>query len=269
MSVYAIGDVQGCCDELERLIERVHFDPAHDLLWFVGDLVNRGPRSVDTLRLVKGLGKAAITVLGNHDFHLLSCAYGMRTPKPNDTLDDVLKAPDRDELIAWVLSRPLLHRTDDYVLVHAGLHPSWDAQAAMALATEAEDALRARPKETLAALRQPAPPLWDASLRGDDRLRAIVAILTRIRTCTADGTLNMEFDGPPEQAPYGCRPWFDWPGAYASEVTVVCGHWSALGLRVEPHVIALDTGCVWGRTLTAIRLDDGSVWSVGKEYLSK
>jgi bis(5'-nucleosyl)-tetraphosphatase (symmetrical) len=263
MSVYAIGDVQGCGDELERLVEKIRFDPARDLLWFVGDLVNRGPRSRDVLRLVKGLGEAAVTVLGNHDFHLLSCHYGLRAPKDSDTLDDVLAAPDRDELVAWLQARPLLHRTDDYVLVHAGLHPSWSAHKAMTLAAEAEAALRAHPRDTVAALRQgPAPPRWDDALRGGDRLRAIVSTLTLIRTCTADGTMDLRFNGAPAQAPHGCRPWFDWPGAYASEVTVVFGHWSALGLKVEPHAIALDTGCVWGGALTAIRLDDGALFNV-------
>lgn len=261
MSIYAIGDVQGCHEELERLLARIRFDPAADRLWFVGDLVNRGPRSLEVLRLVKALGDRAVTVLGNHDLHLLSCAYGVRRPKPADTLDDVLSAPDRDELVAWLASRPLLHRTDDYVLVHAGLHPSWTAAEAMALALEIEDDLQRAPREVIDVLRAaPPPPLWHTQLGGDERRRAIVAILTRIRTCTADGTLDLEFSGPPDQAPHGRRPWFDWPGSYASEVTVVFGHWSALGLRVEPHAIALDTGCVWGRVLTAVRLDDGCVY---------
>jgi bis(5'-nucleosyl)-tetraphosphatase (symmetrical) len=261
MSTYAIGDVQGCCTELERLIERLRFDPGRDRLWFVGDLVNRGPRSLDALRLVKGLGPAAISVLGNHDLHLLACAYEVRAPKPTDTFDDVLAAPDRDALCAWLLDRPFLHRMDDYVLVHAGLHPSWTAADAMAIAEETSDALRARPKAVLTALRSaPPPPLWSSDLRGDDRLRAAVAILTRMRTCTSDGTLDLEFDGPPDQAPHGRRPWFEWPGPWAQEVTAVCGHWSALGLRVEPQVVAVDTGCVWGRALTAVRLDDGAVF---------
>ena len=261
MSIYAIGDVQGCFDELRRLVDRLRFDPAADRLWFVGDLVNRGPRSADVLRFVRGLGDAAVTVLGNHDLHLLACAYGARRPKESDTLDDVLGAPDRDELVAWVASRPLLHRTDDYVLVHAGLHPSWDAATALALAAEAEEALHLQPRETTRTLRdRPPPPQWEARLRGDDRLRLIVAVLTRIRTCTSDGTLDLDFAGPPEGAPHGRRPWFDWPCAFAPEVTVVCGHWSALGLRVEPHVVSIDTGCVWGGSLTAMRLDDGQLF---------
>jgi len=261
MSTFAIGDVQGCCTELERLLERIHFDPADDRLWFVGDLVNRGPRSLEVLQLVKGLGRAAVTVLGNHDLHLLACAYGVREPKGSDTFQDVLRAPDRDALVAWLADRPFLHRMDDYVLVHAGLHPSWNAATAMAVAEEVGDALSRDPRATLDALRRsPPPPLWQDTLRGDDRLRAAVAILTRIRTCTSDGTLNLDFDGPPDRAPHGSRPWFEWPGPYADEVSVVCGHWSALGLRIEPHVVALDTGCVWGRALTAVRLDDGAVF---------
>ena len=261
MSIYAIGDVQGCHDELKRLIDRIRFDPAQDRLWFVGDLVNRGPRSLEVLRFVMGLRERAVTVLGNHDVHLLSCAYGLRNPKPNDTIDDVLQAPDRDELVAWLVSRPFLHRTDDYVLVHAGLHPSWSAAQAMALAEEASALVQQDPRGSIRILRSASPPpLWQDSLRGDDRLRSVVAILTRIRTCTADGTLDLDFDGPPEQIPHGRRPWFEWPGAYSSDVTVVFGHWSALGLRIEPHVVALDTGCVWGRALTAVRLDDGCVY---------
>ena len=261
MSIYAIGDVQGCHDELRRLVDRIRFDPSRDRLWFVGDLVNRGPRSLDVLRYVKGLGAAAVTVLGNHDLHLLARAYGVRKPKEGDTLDDVLAAPDRDELVAWLASRPLLHRTDDYVLVHAGLHPTWDAATAMALAAEAEETLHSSPRETVATLRRgSAPPQWDPALRGEDRLRAIVAILTRIRTCTVEGVLDLDFAGPPDQAPHGRRPWFEWPGPWSSEVTVVFGHWSALGLRVEPHAVALDTGCVWGKALTAVRVDDGNVY---------
>jgi bis(5'-nucleosyl)-tetraphosphatase (symmetrical) len=261
MSIYAVGDVQGCYDELRRLVDRIRFDPARDQLWLVGDLVNRGPRSLEVLRFVKGLGSAAVSVLGNHDLHLLACAYGARKPKEGDTLDDVLAAPDRDELVAWLAARPFLHRVDDYVLVHAGLHPSWNAATAMSVAADAEAAMRASPQETIATLRRGAvPPLWDTALAGEDRLRAIVAILTRMRICTADGVLDLDFTGPPDQAPHGRRPWFDWPGVWASEVTAVFGHWSALGLRVEPHVIALDTGCVWGRALTAVRIDDGNVY---------
>jgi bis(5'-nucleosyl)-tetraphosphatase (symmetrical) len=261
MAVYAIGDVQGCGDELRRLVDRLRFDPAADTLWFVGDLVNRGPASAAVLRFVRGLGDRAVTVLGNHDLHLLACAYGVRKAKDSDTLRDVLRARDRDELVEWTASRPLLHRTDDYVLVHAGLHPSWDATRALAVAAEAEQALHHDPRETIAALREAqAPPQWHDGLKGADRLRAAVAIFTRIRTCTADGTLDLDFAGPPEKAPHGRRAWFDWPCAFAEEVTVVAGHWSALGLRVEPHVVALDTGCVWGGSLTAIRLDDGRVF---------
>jgi bis(5'-nucleosyl)-tetraphosphatase (symmetrical) len=261
MSIYAIGDVQGCHDELRRLIDRLRFDPARDYLWMAGDLVNRGPRSLEVLRFVKGLGDRAVTVLGNHDLHLLSCAYGLRSPKSTDTLADVLAAPDRDELVAWLAAQPFLHRTDDYLLVHAGLHPTWTAAEAMAVASELEEFVSADPARAVEVLRAaPPPPLWRPELRGDDRVRAATAILTRIRTCTSDGTLDLDFAGPPNQAPHGRRPWFEWPGPYASEVTVVFGHWSALGLRVEPHVVALDTGCVWGGVLTAVRLDDGAVF---------
>jgi bis(5'-nucleosyl)-tetraphosphatase (symmetrical) len=261
MATYAIGDVQGCFSELKKLTKRVRFDPKHDQLWFVGDLVNRGPRSLDVLRFVRDLGDKAVTVIGNHDIHLLGCAAGVRKPKAGDTFEDVLEAKDRDELIHWLEKRPFLYREGDYVMVHAGLHPSWDADTAAALAAELERAFRKDPRKTLEELRsRPAPLKWESSLKGADRLRAIATVLTRMRACSSDGTLEPEFSGPPDEAPSGFKPWFDWPGKYASEVTVVCGHWSALGLRVEPHVIALDTGCVWGRALTAVRLDDGVVF---------
>jgi bis(5'-nucleosyl)-tetraphosphatase (symmetrical) len=260
MATYAIGDVQGCASELKRLLARLKFDAKSDRVWLVGDLVNRGPRSLETLRMVKELGDAATSVLGNHDLHLLSCAFGARQAKGGDTFTDVLEARDRDELIEWLVARPLLHREGDYVMVHAGLHPTWTASQAEGLADELEQALRADPAKTLTTLRaQEAPPRWTHTLRGPDRLRAIAAVLTRIRSCTSDGTM-CAFSGPPKQAPHGCRPWFEWPGAYAEEVTVVCGHWAALGLHIEPHVIATDTGCVWGQQLTAVRLDDGEVF---------
>jgi bis(5'-nucleosyl)-tetraphosphatase (symmetrical) len=256
MAIYAIGDVQGCFVELERLLKRLHFQAKKDRLWFVGDLVNRGPQSLEVLRFVKGLGDTAVTVLGNHDLHLLSCAQGLRA-KRNDTFDDILRAPDRKELLAWLSSRPFLHHEGDYVMVHAGLAPSWDVATARALAQELTEALHEDPPGLLEKLHAEEAPLrFKPSLRGADRLRAICAILTRMRACDAEGTMS-DFSGPPDEAPRGFRPWFEWPGAYAEEATVVCGHWSALGLRVEPHVVALDTGCVWGRALTAMRLDDG------------
>ena len=260
MARYAIGDVQGCSAELKRLVERIRFRRGKDELWFVGDLVNRGPRSRDALRFVKGLGRAAVTVLGNHDLHLLSCALGVRKPKPRDTFDDVLEAPDRQELVAWLAARPFAHRVDRHLMVHAGVHPTWDVATTLRLAKEAQRALRQDLKGTLAALQEEAPPRWDPSLRGADRLRAIVAVLTRIRTCTADGTMDTEFSGPPEEAPQGRRPWFEWPRPRSGRVTVVCGHWAALGLRVLPRLVAVDSGCVWGRSLSAVRLHDGRVY---------
>jgi bis(5'-nucleosyl)-tetraphosphatase (symmetrical) len=260
MSIYAIGDVQGCFAELQRLVDRIHFRPGDDQLWFVGDLVNRGPRSSEVLRFVKGLGDAAITVLGNHDLHLLSCAFGIREPKPRDTFGDVLAAPDRDALIAWLVARPLAYRQAEYLLVHAGVHPTWDLLTTLRLAGEAERALPRDPRGTLDALQEPAPPRWEPALGGADRLRAIVAVLTRIRTCTAEGTMETEFSGPPEQAPHGYRPWFEWPRPQASEITIVCGHWAALGLKIEPRLVAVDSACVWGGALSAVRLDDRRVF---------
>ena len=260
MATYAVGDVQGCFDELERLLGRIRFRPGRDRLWFAGDLVNRGPRSVDVLRLVKRLGESARTVLGNHDLHLLSCAFGVRKPKPRDTFEAVLEAPDRAALIDWLLRQPLVYRQGAHLLVHAGLHPTWDAATALRLAREAERALRRDPRGTLASLQEEAPVRWEPSLGGADRLRAVVAILTRIRTCTAEGTMDPEFSGAPDQASRGHRPWFAWPRRKATEVTVICGHWAALGLEVLPHLLALDSGCVWGGALSAVRLHDRKVF---------
>jgi bis(5'-nucleosyl)-tetraphosphatase (symmetrical) len=261
MATYAIGDVQGCFLELQQLVEKIRFDPANDRLWFVGDLVNRGPRSLDVLRFVKGLGNAAVSVLGNHELHLLSCAYGARQPKARDTFADVLEAADRDELVAWIAERPVLHREGDYILVHAGIHPTWSTDDALAYAREVEQPLREAPAATIRMLRErEAAPQWHPGMSGPDRVRTIVAIFTRMRTCTEEGTLNMDFDGPPAQAPHGCRAWFEWPGRCAEEATVVFGHWAALGVHVDVHVIALDSACVWGGQLSALRLDDGRLF---------
>ncbi|MBR4737047.1 MAG: symmetrical bis(5'-nucleosyl)-tetraphosphatase [Rhodocyclaceae bacterium] len=266
MARYAIGDVQGCYDELLALLDKLKFDPAQDRLWFVGDLVNRGPKSLSTLRFIRNLGEAAVTVLGNHDIYLLRLACegeGDFIRKRRDTLQVVLDAPDRDGILDWLRSRPLLHVEDDFVLVHAGLLPVWTVPQAAALAHEAHAALAGDEwRAVLAQLWGNQPVNWDDTLTGIDRLRVVVNALTRLRLCNRNGDMEFDTKGPPEAAPDGYMPWFAHPWRASFEYTIVFGHWSALGLRVEPGLIALDTGCVWGEKLTAVRLEDRAVFQV-------
>jgi bis(5'-nucleosyl)-tetraphosphatase (symmetrical) len=240
MATYVVGDVQGCMTTLERLLGRIQFS-RRDQLWFVGDLVNRGPRSLEVLRFVRALGSRAVAVLGNHDLHLIARAEGLATPKRRDTLDDVLDAPDCDELVEWLRHLPLVHRQGDLMLVHAGLLPRWSAKEAIGRARDVEDALRSRRRVEL--------------LTGDGRTSRWLRTFTRLRTCHLDGT-GCDFDGHPSHAPTGCLPWFSHPRRRSHGVTVVFGHWSALGLYVGTDAIGLDTGCVWGRSLTAMRVED-------------
>lgn len=260
MATYAIGDIQGCFRTLHRLLERIHYDPEQDRLWLVGDLVNRGPQSLEVLRWVRAQGDRVTTVLGNHDLHLLGRAFGTREAKQSDTLDGVLEAPDRQDLIEWLRGRPLLHREGPFVLVHAGLLPAWTLEEAQQLAREAEAALRGpKPRRFLEAMAG-AAPYWTDDLDPEDRSRVAIQALTRLRTTRKDGRSIEEFSGPPERAPEDCRPWFELWDSQAAEVTVVFGHWAALGLRIQPGFMALDTGCVWGGMLTAARLEDGEVF---------
>lgn len=263
MATYAIGDVQGCFTELERLLDDIRFDAARDRLWFVGDLVNRGPRSVDVLRFVKSLGDAAVTVLGNHDIHLFAHVEGYGKLRADDSFDDVLAAPDRDALIEWLRARPMLHVEGGYVMVHAGLLPAWSIEQATDLAAEVEDAFRAPDYRTfLSGLYGSRPDRWDDGLRGVDRLRVVVNAMTRMRFVNAAGVMDFRAKGGVEKAPRGYVPWFDAPGRASASVPIVCGHWSALGLLVRPDLLALDSGCVWGGRLTAVRLEDRRVFQV-------
>ncbi len=263
MPIYAIGDVQGSFEELGVLLGSVGFDGDKDRLWFVGDLVNRGPASLATLRFVRDLGERALAVLGNHDLHLLALAHGVVKEREDDTLAEVLAAPDRDELIDWLRHRPMIHVEANYVLVHAGLLPQWDVATAKALAREVEAELRGpRHREFLAHLYGSRPDRWDDSLRGIDRLRLIVNAMTRLRFCTPEGVMEFRTKGETTEAPAGHLPWFDVPGRRSADQTVICGHWSALGLRVAPKLLALDSGCVWGGKLTAIRLEDRRLYQV-------
>jgi len=263
MATYAVGDIQGCCAEFQQLLERMRFDPAADKLWLVGDLVNRGPDSLGVLRLVKSLGNAAITVLGNHDLHLLAVAEGAVELHRSDTLHEVLSAPDRDELLTWLRRQRLMHVEGDWVLVHAGLLPSWSVAQAQQLAHEVEAALRdERYHQFLVRMYGNRPNHWQDDLTGHKRLRVITNALTRIRICTAGGEMEFKFKGEEKDIPQGYFAWFDVPGRASAEATVVCGHWSALGLKVEQRIIALDTGCLWGGPLSAIRLEDRQLFQV-------
>ena len=263
MATYAVGDVQGCYEELRELIATIAFDPLRDRLWFVGDLVNRGPASLDVLRYVRDLGDRAVTVLGNHDLHLIAIALGSSKSRGEDTLEEVLKAPDRDELIIWLRERPMLHAEAGCVLVHAGLLPQWSVDQAAALAREVEAALRGpKHRKFFENMYGSKPARWKDSLEGWDRLRVIVNAMTRMRFCTVGGEMEFASKGESVSAPAGFMPWFDVVGRKSAATTLICGHWSALGLRITPNLLALDTGCVWGGKLTAIRLEDRKLTQV-------
>ena len=263
MATYAIGDIQGCCGALERLLEAVGFERSRDRLWLVGDLVNRGPDSLATLRLVKGLGEAAVTVLGNHDFHLLAVAAGHAKKHRSDTLDAVLAAPDREELLHWLRQRPMLHVEGSRAMVHAGLLPQWTMAKAQALAREVECELRGEHWERfLAQLYGNQPDTWSEELRGADRLRVVVNAMARMRFCTAAGKIEFRTKGETANAPPGYFPWFDAPGRASRDHTLVCGHWSTLGLVLRADLLALDSGCVWGGSLSAVRLEDRKLFQV-------
>lgn len=264
MATYAIGDIQGCSASLTALLNRVSFDPARDRLWLVGDLVNRGPESLKTLRFVRDLGSAAVTVLGNHDLYLLMVACGsVRSRAKDDTLQAVLDAPDREALLSWLRTRPLMHVENGFAMVHAGLLPGWTVARARDLAREVEGAL-AGPyhSELLHHMWGSEPSAWRDDLRDHERMRVIVNAMTRMRFCTADGVMDFKVKGEVSRAPKGFMPWFDVPGRKSADTTVVVGHWSALGLKITPNLLALDSGCLWGRELTAVRLEDRVVFQV-------
>ena len=265
MAVYAIGDVQGCYDELMGLLDEIHFDQVRDTLWFAGDLVNRGPDSLRVLRFVHGLGDNAITVLGNHDLHLLALAEGFERRHRSDTPDEILNAPDRDELLTWLRHQPLIHHDEDlgFTMVHAGLPPQWDLALAQQCAAEVENALRGdNYQEFLANMYGNEPDTWNENLQGWDRLRFITNCFSRLRFCNADGKLCLKSKGEPGTQPPGYLPWFEVPGRKSQSQRLVFGHWSTLGLYRNNNVYSLDTGCLWGGLLTAMHLDsDMSIYS--------
>ena len=261
MATYAIGDIQGCLTPLRKLLDRIRFDPSADRLWFVGDLVNRGPRSLEVLRFVKGL--ECVVVLGNHDLHLLAVHCGVAQLRKQDTLQPVLQAPDAEELVDWLRRRPLLHREGEYVLVHAGILPQWSVEQAVGLAGEVEAALRSEQYHTLLPfIYRSEETRWSDTVPSPARLGLITNVLTRMRTCSRDGRIDLSFKGPPEQAPAGLSPWFHLPPFHQRTETIIFGHWSALGACIREGVIALDGGCIWGNELACLRLEDGNLYTI-------
>ena len=254
MALYAIGDVQGCFDELQILLQRLNFDAGRDRIWFTGDLVNRGPQSAEVLRFVRGLGDRAISVLGNHDLHLVAVAGGRKPPSRRDLLDDVLGAPDRHELVTWLRQRPLMHHDPalGYSLIHAGLIPQWTIADAMQRAREAEAVIRIDDK-FFQHMYGDRPTRWDEGLVGYERIRFIVNVFTRLRFCDAGGQLLLDCKGAPGSQPAPYRPWFE--ARHRGKDRIVFGHWSLLGARRVHEHIALDSGCLWGKALTAVQLD--------------
>jgi len=253
MATYVIGDVQGCFDELQALLEKIGFNAVHDRLWFVGDLVNRGPKSLEVLRFVRELGDRAVVVLGNHDLHLVTQHEGYERKRKDDTFTDVLGAPDAKELVDWLRTRPMMHVEGGWAMVHAGLLPGWSISKALALGKEVQTALNAdNYRDFLANMYGSKPERWEDSLSSWDRLRVIVNAMTRMRFCRADGT--MEFKATGKEAPTGFSPWH--AVRNGADERIVFGHWSTAGLQLNERIAGLDTGCVWGGQLTALRLED-------------
>jgi bis(5'-nucleosyl)-tetraphosphatase (symmetrical) len=257
--IIAIGDIQGCYDALRTLLDEVNYDPAKDALWFTGDLVNRGPHSLHVLRFVKSLGSNVVSVLGNHDLHLLAVAAGAQKSKSKDTFDELLSAPDRDELLDWLRHRPLLHRhTQPHLLLaHAGIYPGWDIPDAERLAAEAEAIIRSDlVHEFYLHMYGNHPTHWSEQLSGWERIRFIVNTFTRMRFVSDDGGLELKHKGPLGSQPAGFLPWFVWPLRRRIDTPILIGHWSALGMYSQHGIYALDTGCLWGGALTALIVDE-------------
>lgn len=267
MATYAIGDIQGCYHAFRSLLHQIGFQPEKDRLWFVGDLINRGGGSLEVLRLLvqyHSQHPSAITaVLGNHDLHAITVAAGLKTPNRDDTLQPLLEAPDKDQLIDWLRHRPMAHHENGYLMVHAGVLPQWSAAQTISLAAEVEQMLRGPDyRNFLGRMYGNQPDHWDDSLQGMDRLRLITNAITRLRVCTRDGTMDFKFKGELKDVPAGLIPWFRLPYRQSLDTTILCGHWSALGLYQDDNVIALDTGCLWGGKLTALRLEDKQLFQV-------
>jgi bis(5'-nucleosyl)-tetraphosphatase (symmetrical) len=255
MALYLIGDVQGCDAPLGRLLEAIDYSPSRDTLYLLGDLVNRGPASGAVVRRLMGYGDSAQCLLGNHDLSLLAVAHGRRAPHRNDTMDKVLLAPDRGALIEWLRHQRMAIHAHGLLMVHGGVLPQWDAAQTLRLAAEVEDVLRGPGLvDFLNEMYGNEPAQWDDALKGADRLRVIVNALTRLRFCTPEGVMDLKSSGGPADAPPGYLPWFDVPGRKTADTTIAFGHWSTLGLLQRRDIISLDTGCVWGGCLSALRL---------------
>jgi bis(5'-nucleosyl)-tetraphosphatase (symmetrical) len=255
---YLVGDLQGCCDALDRLLATLDFSPSRDHVHLLGDLVNRGPQSLATLQRLASLGDAATCLLGNHDMHLLAVAAGVRKPHKGDTFGDVLADPRREHWLDWLRHRRLAHKTDGWLVVHAGVVPQWDADTTLALAGELEALLRGPDLgEFLKVMYGDQPARWDPGLQGFARWRFVLNVLTRIRFCAADGTLEFATKEGTGAAPAGYAAWFEQPLRRTAGTPMAFGHWSTLGLIDRPQLLAIDTGCVWGRQLTAVRVDGG------------
>lgn len=269
MATYAIGDIQGCFKPLQELLTKINFDPQKDTLWFTGDLVNRGPESLETLRYIKNLGDAAITVLGNHDLHLLAVSEGHeKFQHDSDTLNPILQAEDREELLSWLRHQPLVHHDEllNMSMVHAGLPPQWDLDQARVASKEVEDVLRSENYlDFFNHMYGNLPDVWNENLKGHDRLRFIVNCFTRLRFCNEKGKLALSAKGEPGTQPQGLIPWYQVPNRQSQNNTILFGHWSTLGLHRDDNVVALDTGCLWGGELTALRLEDNQVFSLNCE----
>ena len=267
MTTYAIGDLHGCLSPLQRLLDKLRFDPRLDHLWFVGDLVNRGPQSLATLRYVRELGSSATVVLGNHDLHLLAVASGVRQPSPKDTFERILAASDRDELLDWLRHRQFLHHDPGLgcLLVHAGIHPAWNLATSQALAHELEGVLRSsKYVRFLERMYGNEPDVWTGKLKKHERRRLAVNVMTRMRYCNTRGLLDFSFNGPPARADKKLQPWHNFPGRIFDQTRVIFGHWSSHPAMSGPQVVPIDRGCVWGGTLTAYAIDENITYTVRK-----
>ncbi|QJW85755.1 symmetrical bis(5'-nucleosyl)-tetraphosphatase [Ramlibacter terrae] len=263
MMDYLLGDIRGCDGPLARLLEKIGFSPSRDTLYVLGDLVNRGPSSAAVLRRLMAYGDAARCLLGNHDLSLLAVAHGHRASHRNDTMDEILRAPDREALLDWLRHRAMALHAHGILMVHGGVLPQWDLRQALALAGEVEAVLRGPVLAGFPAhMYGDEPAQWSDGLAGHDRLRVIVNALTRLRFCTPEGVMDLRASGGLRDAPPGCLPWFDVPDRKTAGVPVAFGHWSTLGLLLRPDLISLDTGCVWGGCLSALRLDAGGAHEV-------
>ena len=255
MSIYVIGDIQGCFDDLKRLLDTIAIDLEKDHLWFCGDLVNRGPKSLETLRFVKGLGDSAVTVLGNHDLHLLAVASLQKKTKSKDSLNSILEAPDREELLDWLRHQPLFHYHSDFCLVHAGVPPQWKFKKIIKMAKKAEQVLQSQDYISfLKDMYGNKPDIWSSELTGMDEIRFIINCFTRMRYCDSDGRLDFQNNGPLGSQPKNLFPWFELPNRKNADLKIIFGHWSSLGYHHKNNCYGIDTGCLWGGQLTALKL---------------